>query len=156
LYAASGGLMAMPFDTKNLKPRGVPTLVVSQPSLTVDGGADVAIAGNGSVAYANASANALRTLQWVDRQGHELEGPVGVRSYGYPRISPDGKRAAISLSGVSGENGGIWMLEADQSFTRFTVGSFNDSYPVWIPPDGSRLAFSSERVGQRNLFWQAA
>jgi Tol biopolymer transport system component len=51
----------------------------------------------------------------------------------------------------------IWVW--DLSRTTLTRATFDpgglDTYPVWTP-DGRRLIFSSDRAGERNLYWQAA
>jgi serine/threonine-protein kinase len=48
----------------------------------------------------------------------------------------------------------IWSL-ARRTLTRLTFDPGLDRYPVWTP-DGRRIAFSSQRGGAPNLFWQAA
>lgn len=48
----------------------------------------------------------------------------------------------------------IWNLTRE-TLTRLTFDPGLDRMPVWTP-DGRRVAFSSQRAGTDNLFWQAA
>jgi len=67
----------------------------------------------------------------------------------YPQISPDSERIAFVKKSVDGEKSKyrseIWIaptLEGEPR--RFTGSDSNDNYPRWSP-DGSRLAFVSDR-----------
>jgi serine/threonine-protein kinase len=71
----------------------------------------------------------------------------------YPRLSPDGSRAALFAVDQEAD---IWLWDLNRTtLTRVTFDGGLDLYPVWTA-DGRRLIFSSERAGSRNLFWQAA
>jgi Tol biopolymer transport system component len=50
----------------------------------------------------------------------------------------------------------IWVLDvARGTSSRFTFDKADDLNPVWSP-DGTRLAFTSNRKGRRDLYWRAA
>ena len=93
-----------------------------------------------------------RTLVWVDRQGRETPIAAPPRAYVYPRLSPDGARAAMW---ANDEEFDLWIWDlGPTAFTRVTFHPGVDNYQVWTP-DGRRMIFSSSRADARNLFWQA-
>jgi serine/threonine-protein kinase len=159
VYAAAGVLWAVPFDLTRLETRGTPVPVVPEVVTTTLGGADAVVAGNGTLAYVSGgTAQELtpRTLVWVDRRGRETPIPAPPLVYQYPRLSPDGTHIAVSAIGRGGSEGDIWVGNlAHTTFTRATFDPGYDGSPTWTP-DGSRMIFTSERGGARNLFSQAA
>jgi serine/threonine-protein kinase len=95
----------------------------------------------------------LRTLAWVDRQGHETPIAAPPHSYSSPRLSPDGMRVAVFAADQEQD---VWVWDLGRgTLTRATFDAALDFFPVWTP-DLRRLIFSSERSGARNLYWQAA
>jgi TolB protein len=74
---------------------------------------------------------------------------VGVN--GAPAYSPDGKRVALTLSGIGG-NLDIWLLDlSNQGLTRLTDDPAVDTEPAWSP-DGKSLYFTSDRAGGPQIF----
>jgi len=73
-----------------------------------------------------------------------------IRFVSDPRISPDGRRVAFVLTALSQERdeylSNIWMVDTTGGAPprRFTTGPGRDTEPRWSP-DGTRLAFVSER-----------
>jgi tricorn protease len=64
----------------------------------------------------------------------------------YPAISPDGRTVAFSY------RGNLWKVASTGGVaTPLTVGSFYNTTPVWSP-DGSRLAFASDRNGNLDVY----
>jgi len=72
-----------------------------------------------------------------------------------PQLSPDGRRAAFVVTTLSEERdeylSNIWVVDvAGGAPRRFTAGPRRDLEPRWSP-DGSRLAFLSERTAKDKL-----
>jgi dipeptidyl aminopeptidase/acylaminoacyl peptidase len=80
---------------------------------------------------------------------------VEVRTPAEIAVAPDGARAAFSLHATVSERGPIapsdlWLLEPGDEVIRLTDGEWSDRAPAWSP-DGSRLAFLSDRVKRGHL-----
>jgi Tol biopolymer transport system component len=92
----------------------------------------------------------------TDHSGRRLS---SLETTGFPgsvRLSPDGLKVAVGelLTGGS-EPGGLWIYDLSKRVrSKFTFGGLN-SNPIWSP-DGSQLAFSSDRTGTYNLYVKPA
>jgi Tol biopolymer transport system component len=75
-------------------------------------------------------------------------------AYIQPRVSPDGRTVAVGRN--DGQQSDIWTydLSGKSELRRLTFGGHN-RFPVWSA-DSRRVAFQSEREGDRAIFWQAA
>jgi Tol biopolymer transport system component len=155
VYAAAGSVWAIAFDLARVETRGTPVPIIGQVVTTATGGVNAVVAGDGTLAYVSGAGGvgAARTLVWVSRQGQETSIVAPPRAYVYPRIAPDG--ASVTLFSNDQERD-LWSWDFSRTtLTRLTFGGALDGHPAWTP-DGRRLAFSSERAGARNLYWQAA
>jgi Tol biopolymer transport system component len=68
---------------------------------------------------------------------------------GWPRLSPDGRYAAIHVGGPESRN--VWLLDLDRpgSFRQLTVEG--GGFPVWSR-DSRSIVFMSRREGSGNLY----
>jgi serine/threonine-protein kinase len=154
VYGAAGTLRAIPFDLDRLEVQGESVLVLPKLLTTTLGSADFDVASDGTLVYVPGGLQSpARTLVWVDRQGHEQPIHAPVRTYAYPRISPDGTRAALD---IRDQDNDIWIWEFKrETLTRLTTDPTIDRFPVWTT-DSRRILFGSDRGGAPNVFWQAA
>jgi serine/threonine-protein kinase len=156
IFVQAGTLMAAPFDAKRLEVRGPAVPVVEEVLESLNtGNAQYAIsAGTGSLAYVSGGVQgAQNKLVWVSRNGMEQPVTAPARSYVFPRLSPDGKRVAVS---VSEQETNIWTYDLErEALTRLTFEGSQNLTPQWTP-DGKRITFISNRTGPNNIFWQLA
>jgi eukaryotic-like serine/threonine-protein kinase len=147
LWMRGGTLIAQELDVASLRLAGEPH-PVADPVAKVDliGGTNVAVSASGVLLYG--SSNTSSHFSWLDRTG-KLVGEVGEPGeYGTFRLSPDGRRAAISRDAPGGAD--LWLLEVQRGVSsRFTFHPGINSYPVWSS-DGRTILFSSG--GSQNLF----
>ena len=76
-----------------------------------------------------------------------------IRFISDPQLSPDGRRVAFVVTTLSEDQdeylSNIWMVDTTGGEPRrFTTGPKRDTAPRWSP-DGSRLAFVSEREAKQ-------
>jgi Tol biopolymer transport system component len=154
LFTRAGTLIAQPFDASQLQLKGdaVPIIQGLQFN-SVNGRAAAAISENGVLAYRTTPSAAQIKLVWVDRKGTEQPLAAPLHAYRNPRLSPDGGRIALTIDELGSQE---WLFDISRgTLTRLTFdGSYNGGM-AWTP-DGKRLAYGSDRLGPRNLFWQSA
>jgi serine/threonine-protein kinase len=154
LFARTGRLMQVPFDVERLEITGAESLLVEDLSThAATGAAHFAIATNGTIVYASTDAFAIgRMLSWIDRDGSVEAFSSDLRPYATPQLSPDDSRLALTIGATGAQ---IWLADVRRGdVERLTRDGYNID-PVWTP-DGKRIAFSSERAGPYNIYWQAA
>jgi eukaryotic-like serine/threonine-protein kinase len=91
-------------------------------------------------------------LQWLDRSGRRL-GVVGEPAdNSNPALSPDDTKLAIGIRDPQTKTRDIWIFDLLRGTkTRLTFGPGDDLDSIWSP-DGTRVAFTSDRSGQRNIY----
>jgi serine/threonine-protein kinase len=157
VFAISGSLYGIAFDAKGRKTIGdrIPILPGVQRSTSAVF-AQYAVSEAGSLIYVpgstEASSSFLITLS--DRTGSTRALKVPPGRYGHPRVSPDGMRLAVELEEGGKTNISIYELAETSALRRLTLEGQN-RYPVWSG-DGQRVAFQSDRQGDRGIFWQRA
>lgn len=101
--------------------------------------------------YQSGSAASGSSLVWFDRSGKQLGTAAGPAVYSNPALSPDGKRLAVGIQGGD-LNRDIWILDLERgASSKLTFDPKDDLNPTWSP-DASRIAFSSDRKGERDLY----
>jgi len=155
ISAQGGSLMAVPFDPQRLLATGAAVPVVDGVLQSpVTGAAHYSISNTGSLAYVPGGvASAQVRLVWVNRNGVEQPLAAPMRAYQFPRLSPDGRRLAVVLAELQTQ---VWLYDLSrETLTRLTFEGNSNTNPTWTP-DSKRIAFSSNKEGAPNLFWQLA
>jgi Tol biopolymer transport system component len=139
LWLRGTTLVAQNLDPGTLKFSGeLYALAEPVTSATVTGHLNAAVSSTGLLLYSGSST--LSQFTWMDRTGKRLGAIGGTGEYTSFRLSPNGRRAAAALNGVSGSD--LWILELERGVaTRFTShpGSL---FPIWSP-DGGTILFQN-------------
>lgn len=152
IYLRENVLVAQPFDTRQLALTGSPTPITEQVELIGSRSAAFSVSANGVLMYQPASVAGTQ-LVWFDRDGRQI-GIVGEPgNYGDLALSPDGRRAAVSMLSQATNTRDIWIVDLERGVrTRFTFSGVSDEVsPIWSP-DGSRIIFASTRAGHFDLY----
>ena len=159
LFTRGSTLMAQPFGIGSLKLSGEPRAVADRiesggrTSLPI---ATFAASPNGVLAWRHDGHYSPSSLQWFDRSGKGL-GVVGESAdYSNPALSPDDSKLAISIRDPQTRTRDIWIFDLVRGGkTRLTFDPADDLDCIWSP-DGTRIAFTSDRAGERNIYWKLA
>ena len=152
IFVRGDVLMARPFDAKRVRVTGDAFPVGEQAfgfSITPGGAFSAAGA---ILAYRLGTSAASSELAWFDRKGALLGQAAETSDYTNPALSPDGRILAIAIRDPATRTRDLWLLDlARGSTSRFTFDPADDLNPTWSP-DGRQIAFTSDRLGQRNLY----
>ncbi|MBN1569176.1 MAG: PD40 domain-containing protein [Acidobacteria bacterium] len=154
VYGLGNNLYARPFDAGTLKVTGGPIPIVQ-------GVANISfvwhydVSDTGVLVYIPEISAARRyALVWVDQKGEGEPLSAAPGDYRTPRISPDGKRLAITVG--AGGKGDIWIWDIVRETMTPSTFSGDSEAALWTP-DGRRIVYRSTRDGTlANIYWKAA
>jgi Tol biopolymer transport system component len=109
------------------------------------------VSATGRLAY-RTEGSERRQLTWFDRTGKlvDVAGEPDANALVSSMLSPDGKRIGVTRT-VQG-NQDVWVRDDSRGgMTRLTSHQAIDNMPIWSP-DGTRIAFSSNRDDTFDLF----
>jgi Tol biopolymer transport system component len=145
IFARGTTLMAQPFDPKRPDVTGEPVAVLQGVRHT-RGGADFALAANGTLAYVptTAEASARSALVWVDRSGRVLARAVDdlIANPLHLRLSPDGRQIALTSGELNASE--LWVHDLGGRPPFLLAGGGLNGFGVWSP-DGKTIAFFTNR-----------
>jgi len=158
LFARGERLVAQRFNRSSLRPVGE-VVPLGEASLlsSFDGAPLLSASANGVLAHV-ATSTPDTELVWLDRTGRP-SGAVSLPpgTYTNPCLSPDGRWAAV-MKPSSPTSSDLWLIDLQRAVaTRLTFeglvasGPGTGSVAVWSP-DGSRVAFMSNRSGLYDVY----
>jgi Tol biopolymer transport system component len=160
LFVRGDVLMAQPFDLRNLKlldePRPIADHILMMSSFSPLSAAIFAASPNGVLVWRNGSGGSQSRLQWFDRNGRKLGAVGDLADFSSPALSPDEKKLAVGIMDAQTKTRDIWVIDLVRGTkTRLTFDPADDLNPVWSP-DGTRIAFTSNRKGERDIYQKPA
>jgi serine/threonine-protein kinase len=152
----SGIVSAVPFDVRRLAVTGAAVPIVDKLGTNSDGDRNLGVSRSGDIAY-QSSVSAGSRLVLLDRSGGVREGGSDTGLYHLARLSPDGRRVAMSRwTDINFIARDIWVLDLVQKTrTRLTFDT-TAAWPVWTR-DGRRVAYAHGAGGNgTSIYWVPA
>jgi eukaryotic-like serine/threonine-protein kinase len=149
-YTRNGTLFVVGFDPSRLEIKGTPTPVIEGVKTGASNGdATFAVSSNGTLVFQPGTfASSQHNLVWIDRSGKATNLTNELKPYGYPSLSPDGKKIALILQGSTFD---AWVYDTERdTFTRASFGG--DDYRPRFSPDGKMLAYDSSKSGSQQVY----
>ena len=156
VFSRDGTLFAVPFDLKRQEITGSAFMLMGGVlEILSDGKAlfDVSPAGTFAFVPGSPLGAENRRLVMLDRKNGETSISDQQLPFYMPRISPDGRKLAVSVYQEGRFVIAILDLERGTWSRLPTQGS--SAYAVWTP-DGNRIAYSSDALGPNGIFWHSA
>ena len=159
VYGAGSAINAVRFDLRTRRVTGVPVAIVDGVAAKATGAFEFSVSDTGTLFYRVPITGAnlgVRTLAWVDRNGHDTPIAAPPRLYAYARLAPDERSIAVDSRDQQQD---IWLWSTSRlTLTRVTLTPGLEASPIWTP-DGKELVFASQSSGgtagaTANLFMQ--
>jgi serine/threonine-protein kinase len=147
VYGLNGVLLAAPFDVRARRVTG-PAVPIVDGVMDADvrtGAVHFTVSYEGTLVYLSGVSGDRSTLMWVYRDGRREALPVEAMAYSFARVSPDGTRVAVEITGRDGIDIHVYDL-ARKVLTPLTSTAIRGRFPSWTF-DSRRVVFYSEAQG---------
>ena len=141
-----GTLQAQAFNPAHPRLEGPGQSIAMGVSVTGTGLAQLAVAGNGTVAYIPEEP---RSLQFIERSGSARAATAERRNFHAPEFAPDGRRLSTDFNTADGRD--VWILSLeDGTLSRATF--VRDGHDATWTPDGNFITYSSTNSGALGVY----
>jgi serine/threonine-protein kinase len=147
VYATGGALEAVSFDVARTEVLGGSFRIVESVHGYPAGATSFSASPSGALLYLPPPLTG--TLEWIDRAGAKLPVQIPRGTPGWPRLSSDGRYAAIHVGGP--ETRDVWLLDLDRPGTLRQLTYRGGGFPIWSR-DGRRIAFMSRQEGSGDIY----
>lgn len=149
IFNRSGTLVAQKLDPDAAKLLGTPAVIADGVFLYRPVGVSLHSASPTALAYTPARQRGR--IEWYSRDGRNLGTVISGRDVRRFRLSPDGRRIAVSISDDRSATEDIFIQDLTRgALTRVTSAPTDDSSPVWFP-DGKRIVHPADVDGPPHL-----
>jgi serine/threonine-protein kinase len=151
LVTSEKGLAVVRFDPIAVEIHGTPQPLIDDVFFkNTTGAADVSVSATGTLAYVSGRLSDSTTLIWTDRQGNASQVPVPPASFIALRLSPDGRRVALTQNDKGAP--GIWVYDFErQTLMRVTPSGFPGFFPLWSE-SGRDIYFSGAPATEAGIY----
>jgi len=155
VFPREGTLLAQRFDPRALKTVGEPVPVGERVTIGQASG-HFTLSGEGTLSYSTQTSEAKSHLVWMDRSGRVLADASPPDAYQDVALAPDGQRAVVAIVDPRSGRQDLWVRHLGRGvMSRLTFGEGENCWPIWSP-DGSRIAWASNRAGLYGIYLRLA
>ena len=151
LVTSEKGLAVVRFDPIAVEIHGTPQPLIDDVFFkNTTGAADVSVSATGTLAYVSGRLSDSTTLIWTDRLGNASQVPIPPASFIALRLSPDGRRVALTQNDKGAP--GIWVYDFErQTLMRVTPSGFPGFFPLWSE-SGRDIYFSGAPATETGIY----
>ena len=154
LFLRNQRLVMQRFNLRALQLEGEASPVISEPVAYHASGFGVFSASRSGV-LAFGSAYHMGRLEWFDRNGRSEPALATPSAYTSPRLTRDGRGILYAAPDPVTGTLDLWLFDVARAVPRRVTFHPRDEFGGVLTPDGTRVIFSSNRLGFPSLFIKA-